>query len=337
MDKFEISWTSLWRIFFMALIIAGLFVIKDILVILFMAIIISAALSSPVNFLERYKIPRVIGTIIVFLILLAVLSFLLYTIIPVSIIELKNLLTNLGSLEIPIIGALDASQLTEKIDTSFGNIANIIFSGGGSFIDVVTSIFGNIALIIATLVIAFYLTIDQYGVEKFIKAILPVNYENYVLGIYLKTKKKLGLWFEGQIILMIFIGALVFLGLLILGVDYSLILGILAGVLELIPYAGPIFAGALAFLLAISQSFTLGIYVIILFIIIQQIESNFMIPLVMKKTVGVSPVVVAIALLAGSQIAGIVGIILAVPTAVVIQEIIRDWEKRKIRGFDYVD
>jgi predicted PurR-regulated permease PerM len=105
----------------------------------------------------------------------------------------------------------------------------------------------------------------------------------------------------------------------------------LAGIFEIVPIAGPIFAGAIAFLIAISDSWVLGIYTILIFILIQQVESHFLVPLVMKKTVGISPIVVVIALLAGSQIAGFTGIVLAVPAAVVFQEVLEDWEKRKMK------
>jgi len=100
---------------------------------------------------------------------------------------------------------------------------------------------------------------------------------------------------------------------------------------KLCPLLVRFFAGTIAFLVAISESWILGLYVIILFLVIQQAESHLLVPFVMKKTVGISPVVVVIALLAGSQIAGLIGIILAVPTAVVLQELIEDWERRKLK------
>lgn len=332
MNNLEISWATLWRIFFMLLLITVLFLSRQVLIILFLAIVISAAFDAPVSYLESKKIPRFIGVILIFLSFLSVLVLLLYTLIPSIIIELKNFLDALDKLEIPFLGSLETSQFTEKIDKVLENAASLLFSGGMSFFNIVTTLFGNAVLIIATLAISFYLTINRSGVENFLKAILPVGYEDYVVDLYLRTRKKLGFWLQGQILLMLTVGIAVFLGLLILGVKYSLVLGVLAGLLEIVPIAGPIISGILAFLVAISDSWTLGIYTIILFLVIQQLENHLLVPLIMKKAIGISPVIVVIAILAGYQIAGFAGIILAVPTAVIFQELIEDWDKRKIRA-----
>ncbi|NCO89519.1 AI-2E family transporter [Candidatus Wolfebacteria bacterium] len=329
----EISWTTLWRIFLMLLFVLALFWARQALIILFLAIVISSSIDGLVSWLQRKKIPRIFGTLLIFLVALTILALLLYTLIPIAIFELQSLLGNLKKIEIPIFGALDISQFVgiDKYLGNLGNLADVLFSGGASFLNIVAAVFGNLALIIATLILSFYLTVNRAGVEKFLRIILPIIYEDYIVGIYLRARKKMGRWLQGQILLMLVVGAATTIGLWILGVKYSLILGILAGVLEIVPIVGPIFSGTIAFLVAISESWILGLYVIILFLVIQQAESHLLIPLIMRKTVGISPVVVVIALLAGSQIAGLVGIILAVPTAVVLQEVIEDWERKKLK------
>jgi len=329
----EISWTTLWRIFLMLLFVLALFWARQALIILFLAIVISSSIDGLVSWLQRKKIPRIFGTLLIFLVALTILALLLYTLIPIAIFELQSLLGNLKKIEIPIFGALDISQFVgiDKYLGNLGNLADVLFSGGASFLNIVAAVFGNLALIIVTLILSFYLTVNRAGVEKFLRIILPIIYEDYIVGIYLRARKKMGRWLQGQILLMLVVGAATTIGLWILGVKYSLILGILAGVLEIVPIVGPIFSGTIAFLVAISESWILGLYVIILFLVIQQAESHLLIPLIMRKTVGISPVVVVIALLAGSQIAGLVGIILAVPTAVVLQEVIEDWERKKLK------
>jgi predicted PurR-regulated permease PerM len=327
----EITWTTLWRIFMMLVLVAALFLAKEALVILFLSIIVSSALDAPVDYLERKKIPRIIGTFLIFIAVLAVLAFLLYALIPVMVFELQNLLSSIGKYQIPVFGSLHIPQLSE-IDKYLDNLVSALLSGGASFFGVIASIFGGLAFSVATLVLSFYLTIDRNGVERFLRTILPMMHENYVIDIYLRARHRLGKWLQGQIVLMFIVGLAASLGLWLLGVKYSLILGVLAGVLEIVPVVGPIFAGVIAFLAAISESWVLGLYAAILFLAIQQLENHLLVPLVMKKAVGINPVVVVIALLAGSQIAGLIGAILAVPTAVVIQEIIADWEKRKLKS-----
>ena len=331
MDKkvFDISWVSLWRVLFVVAFAVALYLIKDVLLVLFMALVISSALDAPISYLESKKIPRILATIFVFLAALSVLTLLLYTIVPVAIFEMKNLFEKLEELEIPAIGAFITPKLTEELKVNLGNLTNLLFSGGVSFIEVIAGIFGGIAFVGAVFVLSFYLAASRDGVERFLRAVLPADAEDIAVKVYLSAKQKLGLWLKGQLILSFTVGILAFLGLWILGVKYSLILGILAAVLEMVPFVGPIFTGATAFLLGVSESLTLGIMVIVLFVIIQQIENHLLIPLVMRKTVGLHPVVAVIALLAGAQIAGFVGIILAVPTAVIIQEVIENRVARK--------
>lgn len=326
---FEISWASLWRILFIIVFAVALYLIKDVLLALFTALVISSALDAPISYLESKKIPRILGAIFVFLATLSVLSLLLYTIVPVAISEMKNIFEKFEELEIPAVGAFITPKLTEGLKANLGNLTDLLFSGGVSFIEVVAGIFGGITFVGAVFVLSFYLSASREGVEKFLRAVLPADVEDVAVKVYLSAKQKLGLWLQGQLILSFTVGVLAFLGLWILGVKYSLILGILAAVLEMVPFVGPIFTGAIAFILGVSESLALGIMVVILFIIIQQIENHLLIPIVMKKTVGLHPVVAIIAILAGTQIAGFVGIILAVPTAVVIQEIIESRVARK--------
>ncbi len=333
MNKFEISWTTLWRVLLMLIFAIMLFMAREALVILFLAIIISSSLDGPVWYLKRKGIPRILGTLFIFLSGLMILVVVLYIIVPVAFFELQNVLASFKNIQIPNIGALNVSQFA-KLSKSLGDIENLInalMSGGVSIFNIFTVVFNNLIFFVATVVLSFYLTINQFGVERFLKTILPINYEDYVIEIYLRVRKKMGYWLQGQIILMLIIGILTWLGLSLLNVKYSLVLGVVAGIFEIVPMVGPIFSGAIAFLAAISESWTLGLYVILLFVVIHQIENHILVPLVMKKTLGISPVVVVVYLLAGWQIAGIIGALLAVPVAVIFQEVIDDWERRKLK------
>lgn len=318
----------------MVVLVLVLFLAREILVVLFVAIIISSALDGTVSFLQRKKIPRILGTIFIFLAALAIFALLLYAIIPTVIYELQNFLKNVSKIELPVFGQFDISKIIDvnKYINSLGGLMNIIFNSGGSFINFATAAFGNLAMIMAVLVISFYLTINKYGVENFLRTILPVVCEEQVVRIYLKVRKKLGLWFQGQIVLMLLVGTMTFFGLWAMGVKYALLIAILAGILEILPVVGPILAGIIAFLTILPQSWVLALYSIIVFLVIQQIENNILVPLIMERAVGVNPVVVIFSLLAGAQIAGFIGAILAVPVAVVFHEIILDWERRKMRA-----
>lgn len=318
----------------MLVFVAALYYLIDVLVILFMALIISSALDAPISFLERRGFPRILGTFTIFLAVVAAVALLLYTIIPIAFVEFKTFVGGFGKIDLPGLETIGAPQFVKGLEKNlshFSGFADALLSGSASFIDVVSTIFGGVVFIVAVLVLSFYLSLNRDGVEKFLKAVLPLAHEEYVIKIYHRVRRKLGLWLQGQIILSSIVGIVVFLGLWILGINYSLVLGIMAGVLETVPFVGPVFTGSVAFLIAMSESLTLGLSVVALFIIIQQLENHLLIPLVMGRTIGLHPVVIAISLLAGAQLAGFIGIILAVPTAVIIQEIIEDREARKHR------
>lgn len=326
-----ISWLTLWRVFAMLVLVAVLYVIKSALLVLFLSIVISAAFDSPVTILERRRIPRVFGTLLIFILVLGLMAMILYTIIPLGISEFKDFVENSSNLRLPVLGSLNSAYWVRRLDVSLGSITDSLFSGSLSFFELVVMVFGNIIAVITTAVISFYLTVSRSGVEKFLRTILPITYEDYVIGFYHRVRRKMGLWLQGQLILMLIVGCVVYLGLWILGVRYGLLLSVLAGLLEIVPIAGPMFSGTIAFLVAASSSFILGIYTAILFFVVQQLENHLLVPLVMRRAVGINPIVVVVALLAGSEIAGLVGIILAVPTAVIFEELFDDWEERKLR------
>jgi predicted PurR-regulated permease PerM len=309
------------------------FVARNVLAILFLAIIISAALDAPVSFLERKRIPRILSSIFIFIVCFVVLALILYTIIPFSFFELQTLLNKLSNEKLPVIGSLDLnySYLIQKISNSLGSITDSLISGEASLLVIITRIFGSAVAFLSLAVLSLYLTIGKKEVELFLRTILPTHYEDYAISLYFRLKKKLGRWLQGQLILMVIIGFSVWLGLYLAGVPYSLILGILAGFLEIVPVAGPIIVSIIGFIIIASQSLELGFYSLILFFILQQIENHFLVPLIVGQRVGLNPVVVVISILVGFELAGIIGVILGVPAAVIFQEVISDWEKKKLR------
>ncbi len=174
-------------------------------------------------------------------------------------------------------------------------------------VSILFGVIGGLASVLSVLLISFYLLIKRDGIESFFRAVLPQSMENTVIRLWDRVRLRIGHWFRIQMLLSLFVGLLVFISLLILGVKYSLVLGTIAAIFEIVPIAGPIFAGAVSALIALSQSPSLAIWVVVIFVLIQQLESNVLTPLIMKRSVGVNPVIVILALLAGAQLGGIVG------------------------------
>ena len=182
-------------------------------------------------------------------------------------------------------------------------------------------------------VFSFYLAVEEDGVGKFLKAITPIKHEKYIVALWKRSQRKIGLWMQGQLVLAIIIGMLVYLGLLIIGVPNALLLATLAAAFEIIPLFGPILASIPAILISFaSGGFPLAFLVLGLYVIIHQFENQLIYPLVVKKVVGVSPIVSIVALVAGWQLAGFLGIVLSVPIATVFIEFFDDFEKDKIES-----
>src|SRR3989338_1092056 len=341
MDKnFEITWVSLWRIVGMLMLASILYAALDIWIAVLLSIVISSALDPFVSWLERKNIPRIIGSLGIFIFVILTVALILYTIVPLALSELHILLKNVnkGFSEFgdPAL-SLEATRIITEVNDSLGRFTNLLISGSASFVDALSKFFGGLVLTLSVFVLSFYLTIDRDGVEKLLRELSPANYEEKILEVYFRVRKKIGQWLHGQILLSLSVGLSVFLGLCLMGVKYSLVLGILAGILEIVPFVGPIVSGGLAFFIALSQSPSAGGYVFFLFLIIQQLEGNLLMPVFMRLTVSLHPALILISLLVGGRLLGFVGLIIAVPLAVTIQEIVDHWSteksKRKVAVF----
>lgn len=333
----EISWASIWKVLIIGFVGFVLFLARDVIAALLLALIISAGLTPAVNYLERKKIPRILSTVGIFIALLLTIGLLIYAILPVLVFELDNLITTFADTAYYPEAFLNLNESAKFVDSLAHGLRILegkLFSGDIQLIELTSNILGGLTLTFSVVIISFYLAASREGIERFLRAVLPEKSEEYVLDIFARVKHKIGRWFQTQIFLSVFIGVVTFVGLKILGVKYSLVLAFLAGSLEIIPFVGPIFAGALAAIVGFSDSTTLGIYVLILFLIIQQFESNVVIPLAFQSRVGLHPVLILSALLIGGTMAGVLGVILSIPIAVAIQEVIEDWSTRKGKGRD---
>lgn len=326
----EISWTSLWRILFFAAFAVVLFQGRQILLGLFLAIVISSGLESAVNFLEQRKLPRTLGVIFIFLLAILVLLVIAYTAVPRVIIELGSVFSNLSSSAAESLwGPLFDIKVSQAVGSLVGRLSSEFFSGNLSPLGIFSKALGGATLAVAVLVSSFYLSLSRDGVERFLRVVLPSDYEKQGLRIYERSRRKIGAWFRMQIFLSAIMGLLVWLSLALLGVKHAFLLGVFAGIFELVPFVGPILSGAVSVLVALPQSAALALYVLIAFLALHQLESHVLVPIFSKRAVGLHPVVVIIALLIGAEIWGILGAIVAVPAAAVFEEVIEEWSSAR--------
>ncbi len=305
-----------------------LFLAHDVVASLILAIVISTAFHPIVSFLEERRIPRILGTLAIYLVAVTIFGLILYLILPVALEELGNLLDYSGKILGEAFESHNVRDIAQALDEMVSKL-KFLASGELTLADITSRFLGGIVSAVAIFALSFYLTVGRDGVEKFLVAILPSAYEERAFRIYTRVAKKIGRWLTGQLFLSLIVGAATFLGLWILGVKYSFFLGLLAAVAELVPYVGPIFTGSIALIIGFNESFSLGIYALILFMVIQQLENHVLLPGVMRYTTTLNPAVILTALLIGGKAFGIIGLILAVPVAVFFQEMVEDWVEAK--------
>ncbi len=342
MDKHtvEISWISLWRIFIFLAIATVLYLGSQIVLGLFLAIIISSGLEGMVDALERRGLPRSIGVILIFVVAVLGVIAIAYSLIPFAIVELNTLFSSVGKTAAGAgadgvgaaggsLGFLLSLQTAHSASAIISKLSSQLFSADSSPLDFLTSTLGNVGLAVSVVASSFYLSLSRDGVERFIKVVVPPEYEADVLRVYARARGKIGAWLRTQLILSCIMGVTVWGGLTLLGVPYAFLIGIIAALFELIPFIGPIASGAVGVVAALGVSSSLAIYTLIFFIVAQQFESNILVPILSRRAVDLHPVIVIVALLIGAEVGGFLGIIISVPAAAVFQEVIQEWSSKK--------
>lgn len=334
----EMSTASIFKIIAIVLFFVLLYFVRDVLIILLFSIILASGVSPFADWFETKKIPRLLGVLLLYLAVFGLLAFLLSLVIPIISVEISQLTESLPRLFEKISGALEKARQADtpgyfdfigEIQNLLDALSQFLHVSSQSTVSFVVSIFGGILSFLAIIVISFYLSVMKNGITRFLESILPERYESYVVGLVKRSERKVGRWLQGQILLALTVGLIVFVGLSLLGIKFALLLGIIAMIMELVPLVGPAIAAVPAVLLALLQDPILAIWVVVLYVVVQQIENNVLTPLVMGRATGLNPVTVIVALFVGGKLAGILGVIVAVPVAVVIVEVLDDIAKRK--------
>jgi predicted PurR-regulated permease PerM len=209
------------------------------------------------------------------------------------------------------------------------SLSNYLPSLGQNLIQVVTNLFSNILFIVSVLFFTFYFLLDEKLITNLIDKIVDEKRSREIADIIAKVQVRMGAWVWGQVILMAVIGIMSYIGLTLLGIKYALPLAIISGLLEALPMVGPIFSAIPAFIVGASASWLTGLSVLALYFIIQQLENNVIVPLVMKKAVGINPLLTLIALTIGGKLGGITGAFLSVPVALLLEILVTEYLKEK--------
>jgi len=313
--KIEISHrTIIFTVLFLAFLWL-IYFIRDIILEFFVALLIMAILNPTVSKFSRFKIPRAVSVFVVYLLALAIIGGAVGAIIPALIAQAPEFGTGLPK----YLASLGNWQFGEQV---LRELISVLGELPTQLVKISLSFFSNLLAVLTVLILAFYLLLIRDKLDEQLGTLFGEDRIKQIGRFLNLLETKLGGWARGQITLMVLVGAATYLGLVILGIPFALPLAILAGLLEVVPYLGPILSGIPAVIIGLGISPLMGLATAALYFLIQQVENYVIVPKVMEKSVGVSPIVTLLSLAIGARLAGFVGILIAVPVFITIQTFI---------------
>jgi len=342
--RIDIPTSTILRIILWGFLVFAVIKLSSLILVILTSIVIASFVESAVEKLKPRIKSRTLIVISIYLLVIGILVALSYVFLPVFINEMSVLVDSLSKY-IPNSSVLNtfqpdtisgAKDVFSTISSNTSSIGDVLQSGqklinnmSGGFFNVFSQAFGGILNVVLIFIISLFFSLTDRGVQNFLRIITPEKQEEYVIGLWKRTEKKIGLWFQGQLLLGIIMGVLVYLGLTIMGVKYSLLLALLTAICELVPYG--IFVAIIPAMLFsyLDGGITMSLLTAGLFLILHQFENYLIYPLIVKNVIGISPLVVILSVLIGGHLAGFWGIVLAIPCAVFILEFFDDLEKKK--------
>lgn len=306
------------------LMLLGIYVVYKlgpIIAILLLATLLVISMEHSVKFfmskiLFNKKISRGLAVLVSYSLLILAIMAILTFVVPPLVTELQKMVTGLPSL-------LSGIELPEEWQISMSDVLPETSDISSGILDVTVSLFSNVAMFLSVLVISIYMSLDWENIKSGFILLFPRKMQDIVDETIIEIEKNVGSWIKGQLLLMLIIGVTSFIGLYILGVRYAVGLGLLSGIFEAIPNVGPFLSAVVAGLIGFADAPIKGVGVVSLFIVIQQLENNFVVPKIMGKVSGFRPLVILLALLTGAKFFGIIGAIFAIPVTMILSTILK--------------
>jgi|WetSurMetagenome_2_1015567.scaffolds.fasta_scaffold06814_5 predicted PurR-regulated permease PerM len=332
----NITWQGILKIIAVLAVVYLLFLIKSVLAVLFVAFLLSSALSPAVDWLQKRKIPRVLAAVVIYLAAIFLMGLSAYFFLPSVAREVIDFSKNSPEYISKISSGLSSFGGYSDVDEGSATILDDLKSIGadwqgaaGKTISILARIFGGILSFVLIIVLTFYMLVEDGILKKLILTVMPAQKRVYALDLAGRIEEGVGRWLRGQLLLSAIIFIVIYVGLLIIGVKHALLLALIAGLAEFIPYLGPLIASIPALLLSFAQAPMLAIFVAGLYYLTHWLEGHIIVPQVMGRIVGLNPIIIIAVMLSGFKIAGLVGTILAIPVATAANIIIRYIIERK--------
>jgi len=327
----DISWETIFKVTISFFCFYVFYLIKDILILIGFSIIISILLNPAINFLQRWRVPRSISVLFTYVFIFGFLVLFIFQTAPLFISEIQQFSQLFPQYFEKVSPSLRLMGLEafESFEVFTKTLQDWLAKASSSIFGAVGSIFGGIFSTITVFTLAIFISLEEKGTERVIALFSPKKYEAYILDLWVKSQNKVSAWFGARILSCLFVGIVSFLALLLFKIKYALALSLIAAITNIIPIVGPLIAGlAMAILAALDSPFK-AVFIVIVFILIQQVENGILTPILMRKIIGLPSVLVLIALMVGGKLGGLLGGILVIPLAGIIYEFLKDFLKKK--------
>lgn len=331
----DVSWATMLKVGVAVLGFYFLYLVSDIVILVVFALVISVLFAPVIDFLQQKKINRVLAASLVFVAVFGFFGLSVYLVSLTFISEVRQLTFDFSQyferFSPPLRGL--GFEAFQDLEVFLGSLEGWLRGASENILAAISLVFGGIFAAVVVFFLAFFFSLEEKGMEKVIRALFPHKYENLALNLWTRSQQKISGWFGVRLLTSFFVGFVTFLALKIFKVDYAITLGLFAGITNLIPYLGPLFAGAVITILVMLNDWLKGVFVLVVFFLIQQVEGNILNPILTKKVIGLPASLVLIALILGGKLFGFLGVLLAIPLAGILFDFLKEFlEKRKSKG-----
>ena len=325
-----------------ALIATGvyfLYLLRGVVLLVMLAVLTAAAFYPIIGRLARWKFSRTGAVVTVYLSFLTLIVAMVAIFIPLFVSEMKNFAAAWPAYGEKLSGILFAFEQyfwSFGVDFSreqlFAEVETGLSQGVGNIVATTVGIFSGLIHFLGYFFLALYLSLEEDGIEKFFRALTPDRYHARAAEFAGKIRDRVSRWLGAQLLLMAIVFAIYYVGLSLFGVPYAFAIALFGGLVEIVPYIGPILAGVPAVIFGLLEAPVIGFSVLAYYIIAHQLESHIIAPQIMKHSAGLNPVVLIVAVLIGLELGGAVGVLLAVPTAMIMGVFVEDFMEKQQAG-----
>ncbi len=320
----DITWESILKVFFAIFIFYLIYLAKTVALWFLFGLAIAILVEPAILFFRKLKIPRVISALMVYFSIFGILALLIFISAPLFVDEMQQFSQHLPEYfnqVNPYLQGIGINVADSFNELSSGLLFNLKESSAG-LVRALGAFFGGLSAAAFILTIAFFLSLEDRGVESLLALVAPKKYEEQIVFLFETVQQKVSGWFGARILACLFVGVASFIVFYMFSIKYALLLALISGVLNFVPYLGPVIS---TLLLAIIVSVTSGSWMIVLYIliaitVIQEIENKLLSPLLLKRIIDMPAVLVLVSLLVGTEVFGFLGAIFAVPVFGIIYE-----------------